>query len=192
LKGLQARTGFNRLKGLLIIADNDETPDDSFKNVQRQIEKAKLPRPLTPLQKAIRTNFPCAVVVLMLPYPNVGADSHGCLETLLLPAAERNLPNQQACVRIYRECVVGCGGQWSKTASSKMHLRCLLSASCPEDPNISLRHALRPERNLIPLTDPIFDPVASILIHFGTWMSASDRNWTDFDAARKVAGEPAE
>lgn len=192
LKGLDGWTGINRLKGLLVVADNDETPDASFANVRGQIGRAHLPQPNNSLQKANRKDgklFQYAVAVLMLPYPRIGADSHGCLETLLLPAVERNLPDHRNCIEAYCECIFACGRQWTRTAKDKMHLRCLLSGLSNGDPNIALKHALRPATALIPLNDQVFDPIATLLSRFGEWLASEHQGWEDFLHAPNAAGQ---
>jgi len=179
LKGLKSQ--FPK-RSLLIVADNDEAPAANFTNVQRQIDRAKFPQPGNPLQKASKLDFP-DTVVLMLPYPPIGNSSRGALETLLLPATERHLPAQTICVDQYSQCVFAAGQPWSRTDADKMRLRCLLSGSSYLDPNVSLRHALDPQRNLIPLADPIFDPIALLLTHFVRWMQSQHLTWGAYRAA---------
>jgi hypothetical protein len=169
-------------RSVLIVADNDETPDANFKNVQKQIDKAKYPQPSAPLRRATKPEFP-DIVVLMLPYPSIGNSSHGALETLLLPAAERHLPGQTLCVDQYSRCIYQLPPQWTRTESDKMRLRCLLSGSSNTDANIALRHALKPLKNLIPLTDPLFDPIEQLLTHFARWMDSPQANWDDYKTA---------
>jgi hypothetical protein len=187
LSGLQGRSGISALRGLLIVGDNDETPDANFKNIQKQIGKAKLPQPNNPLVRAARGDLPFSLAVLMLPYPRIGADSHGCLESLLLPAAERHLPNQTNCLVTYCDCISSCAGNWNRTAKDKMRLRCLLSGSHEADPNIGLRYALNPNRDLIPLDDQIFDEIELLLRSFAAWMgSTKHQSWVDWIEAEKA------
>lgn len=169
-------------QAVLIIADNDEAPDANFKKVQRQIDRAKFPQPGGPLRRASKPEFP-DVVVLMLPYPPIGGSSRGALETLLLPAAESHLAGQALCVDQYRQCIFQLPPQWTRTEADKMRLRCLLSGSSNTDANIALRHALKPEKNLIPLTDPTFDPIEQLLTHFARWMGSPHLSWDSYKAA---------
>ncbi len=139
------RSQFPTPRSVLVVADNDETPDANFTNVQRQIDRAKFPQPGAALRKASKPEFP-DIVVLMLPYPRVGNSSHGALETLLLPAAERHRVDQALCVDQYSTCILQLPPQWTRTERDKMRLRCLLSGSSNADANISLRHALKPQK----------------------------------------------
>jgi hypothetical protein len=179
---LKALASQSSLKSLLIVADNDEHPDDNFRNVQGQIGRAKLPQPNNPLHRASRPGSP-HIVVLMLPYPRVGNSSHGALETMLLPSAEQQLAAQAVCVGQYSDCILRVGQPWARTERDKMRLRCLLSGSSNTDPNISLRHALNPVKNLIPLTHATFDPMVRLLTHFVEWMDSAHVNWEDWTAA---------
>jgi len=190
LKGLPGRSGISKLRAVLIVGDNDETPDANFSIIQKQIGRAKLPQPQNPLSRVARGDLTYRIAVLMLPYPRIGNTSHGCLESLLLPAIERNFDPELNCLDSFCQCITGCGKYWSRTSRDKMRLRCLLSSCHPDDPNLGLRYALKPTLNLVPLDDHIFDEVHELLLHFADWMSAAQHpSWFDWKAANlPVAG----
>jgi hypothetical protein len=176
----------HKLKSIILLADNDETPAESFQNVRRQIPDG-WPRPNNPLEKAHRADAP-HIVIIMLPFPRIGAGSHGCLESMLLQAAEPTLAVQTACLDAYCVCIGT--GDWNVTARDKMRLRCLTSASFREDPNAGLQYSLKPERGLIPLTHPSFDELADLLTNFDAWMSSPHVSWEAWKASRVAAAAP--
>jgi len=159
LQGLNIRSGINRLRALIVVGDNEETPDDCFKRIRSHLKKADLPVPNNPLELAPRTTgFP--VAVMMIPFDK----ARGALESLLLKAATDHLVVPARCVGNYCQCINT--STWPKTASDKMRLRCMIAAAWPEDPNIGLQWALSPDRKLIPLNHPCFDEVAQWLSDF--------------------------
>lgn len=187
LKAAKAMTGTpSKLKSVILVADNDETPDDSFRNVRGQIPD-EWAHPNRPQEKAYRPDTPY-MVIIMLPSPKIGASGHGCLESMLLQAAEPTLAAQTACLNAYCGCI-GVGG-WNITARDKMRLQCLMSASFPEDPNTGVQYSLKPERGLIPLTHVYFDEMADLLTNFDAWMSSRHTSWDDWKAARAAAAAP--
>lgn len=181
----------NKLRSVILVADNDETPHDLFLRVRGQIPDG-WPHPNNPLEKARieKGNRPETpyIVIIMLPFPRIGASSHGCLESMLLQAAEPTLVPQTSCLETYCACIGT--GAWSMTARDKMRLRCLMSASFPEDPNAGLRYSLRPERGLIPLGHAYFDEFADLLTNFDAWMGSPHFSWDAWKASRDAARGP--
>ena len=162
--GLHARSDADRLKGVIVISDNDEAPDKSFDAVRSQLKKAKVPHPDNPMEIARQTSLGFCVMVMMVPFSTAGR-SKGCLETILLEAAVDRYPALAKCVQEYSACAGATG--WAKCGSiDKLRLRCLLSAAVPEDPNLGLQYALNPDRGLIPLGAACFDEIANELRQF--------------------------
>ncbi|MGO9863155.1 MAG: DUF3226 domain-containing protein [Terriglobales bacterium] len=187
LKGLAG----TKLRSVIVVADNDETPADSFKNVRGQIPDG-WPHPNAQLEKARiekghKPETPY-IVIIMLPFPKIGASSHGCLESMLLQAAEPTLAVQTNCLNGYCGCIGT--GDWSITARDKMRLQCLMSASFPEDPNAGVQYSLKPERGLIPLTHPYFNELGDLLTNFDVWMASPHASWDAWKASRAAAASP--
>lgn len=178
LEGIEGRTGFEKLRGILIVGDNDETPDHNFDEIRRQIGQAKLPQPDEPLHFVKRQNLQFAIAVLMVPFPRINHTSHGCLESMLLQSAEQHLAPQALCLNTYCGCVETAG--WPLTSRDKMRLRCLISASYRDDPNSGIPQALLPQRNLIPLEHPYFNEIAGLLGHFGSWIASDYRSYEEW------------
>jgi hypothetical protein len=162
--GLRFRPNFDRTKGLLIVGDNDDSPDDNFGNIQNYLKKGKLPRPAHRLQVARHTADGLAVVVMMLPYTIAGGATRGSLETLLLRSVNDGNPVIAGCVDVYRGCIPAAGR--TKNQDDKFRLRCFLTALWVDDPNISLQYAISPAKHLIDLSHESFNEVAAFLQGF--------------------------
>jgi Protein of unknown function (DUF3226) len=169
LSGLSSRTGFGRLKALLVVRDNDDTPAESFREVAKQLKKAKLPVPQEPLR--VKRNKPeeVGVTVMMIPFTAASGPTRGCLESLLLPAIEEHRPDVKACVDTYFGCLAA---NFTKNQQDKFRVRCSIAAMWPVDPNFGLQYALDPAKNMIPLANPVFDEVADFLREFPVLCSA--------------------
>jgi hypothetical protein len=177
LDGLLDRTGFKRkVKTLVLVADNDETPDASCKDIVKQIP-VELPRPPYSLYSARRPDCP-NVVVAMLPFSEVGESSKGCLETILLKAAVHHLPEQAGCARGYRDGLKV--ENWPASSKAKLELRCLLSGAWRDDPVAALQYCLAPERNLIPFDHAAFDDIAYFFRRLDEWIESGNISWTDW------------
>lgn len=161
---VQKRPGVSRLKLLLVVGDCDETPDQSFQLIRKQLKKQKLPYPLRHLEIARWPNHDdkFAVAVMMLPFSVQAGPRVGCLETLILEAARSHLPRFDPCIDAYCRCI-GIDN-WPKiTSVEKLKLRVLLSAASPDEPNVSLGSALNPDRQLIPLNHAAFNDITEFL-----------------------------
>ena len=113
------------------------------------------PRILSP-----RGKYP-PISILMLPWDV----ELGCLETLLLVSASHQRPVQSLCVKTLIQCVQI--GNWVFSKRSKAELRCLLSTSCENDPNVAVNWAWKTENvaagQLIPLDHACFDQLVAYL-----------------------------
>ena len=167
LQALSAVRGFNELKGILVVSDNDENPSRSFQEVAQQISAAEgFARPASPLTIA-RTNHIPPLVVLMIPW----TAQPGTLETLCLISASAERPALRDCLNTYADCTDAI--DWPISKRDKMRLRCMLSASCPTDPNTSLVHTWSAGRErLIPLEHECFNQIANFLAGFDTFIES--------------------
>ena len=163
-EGLLGRSGLSQLKGVVVMSDNDESPDDSFKKVRVQLKKAGVPYPENPYVVVRDKLNDFALAVLMIPQPSCNS-SKGCLETVILPAAKQRHEEIAKCAAAFESCV---GVEsWPKLSGrDKFRLRCILSAANPDDPNIGIHIALEPSKNLISLLDPCFEPIVRFLRDF--------------------------
>jgi hypothetical protein len=162
--GLSARSGSERLKGVIVSSDNDTAPDESFKLVRNQLKKAKVPAPDNPLKVLKWGSVEFAVAVMMIPFSD-GTSHRGCLETLLLQAARETSPDIYTCAEEYVKCT-GADRWQNQGAIDKLRLRCILSAAWSEDPYLGLQYALLPEKGLLPLQHHRFDEIATFIRAF--------------------------
>lgn len=178
--GLTARPHFHRVvEGVLLVGDSDDTPDNSFNNIRRQLGRVHLPQPNSPREKVRHDDRPY-FGVLMLPYPPLNGSRRGCIETLLLPAAIDAHPEIADCARQFLQCVNV--QNWSANSKDKLLLRCLLSGAWQPDPNASLKNSLNPERGLIPLNHGVFQGVREFLGSFRQWLNSQSARWDDWKA----------
>jgi Protein of unknown function (DUF3226) len=160
LKGLKARRGYEHLKGILIVSDNDESPDENFKKIRNYLKDAKLPYPDRVLTVAKRDGL--GVAVMMLPY-TAGVPSRGCLDTLLLKSVEDQKRDLKICVDAYRTCMAA---NRTGNQEDKFKLRCFIAAMHADDPNLALSFALSPSKGLIDLSHSSFDEIEAFLRGF--------------------------
>lgn len=152
--------GFDKLRGILIVTDNDEDPMASFKNVQDQIRNTsrKHSAPTQPLAKT--SGFP-AFVVMTIPWIN----ELGNLETLCIQAAEFADPTLATCADTFQVCTGV--DQWTLSKRSKVKLRSIISAGYRRNADESLSFLWNDYPGLIPLNHKCFDKIAVFLTNFG-------------------------
>jgi hypothetical protein len=183
LDGMYASPRFGECSSILLISDNDESADDSFKKIKDQLNAIGFPSPSRPLEIAKKNDYP-SVGILMLPHPAPVNDTRGCLETLLIQAMPSANPKQAACVDQMSVCVDI--ASWpKKNSQDKFKVRCLISSVWSDDPMYGLNLCFSPEKNLIPLGHAAFGEIALILQHFQAWSSSNIKSWADW---RKSSG----
>jgi Protein of unknown function (DUF3226) len=159
LIGLKAETGFEKCPVVLIVADNDEAPERSFRSIVDQIRRIGWEPPTKPRDISASPTLP-HIAVLMLPWDDIP----GCLETLCYTSASAQRETIAKCVERFTKCVKS--SKWPIQQQSKLKMRCLIAGACDKDPNTGLQYAWsggkRPD-DLIPLTHECFDQVAELL-----------------------------
>lgn len=161
LNALKDRSGYERVKGILIVGDSDDSPDANFTKIRNYLKDAKLPQPNSPLTLAKRDGL--TVCVMLLPYDNNGA-IRGCLDTLLLRYIETEKPEFKECINKFRACIDG--SERSNNQEDKFKLRCFIAALYAEDPNLAITFAVSPSKNLIDLNHSTFNEIAAFLTGF--------------------------
>ena len=150
----------------VVVADNDDTPDDCFRLIRKQLKANPalgvpdnaevVTKPRSPGKSAIVPD----VVVLMLPL----AKRSGALETVCYEAAKSNWQKQAECAEKFAQCI---GNQnWDTSKKDKLLLSSLLGAVCEKNPTIVLSGAFRQDAHteeLIPLAHECFTPIAELL-----------------------------
>lgn len=152
------------IRKILIVADNDDDPAESFANVRSQIEEVFNPGS-APNQPLVSNRGTPEVTILMVPWEN----QHGCLETICKEAARNYDANITSHVNTF-SALLTFETRPSENRKSKMWLRSMLAASCERDPFIPLGSVFTENRyqQLIPLTDRAFDRIANAI---NDWMN---------------------
>jgi hypothetical protein len=156
LNGIEALTGFEQLKAILLVTDNDEMPK-SFNDMRRILKALKLSLPNHPTDVLTICGKPGAL--LMLPRH----DTAGDLETLCWPAIVAKWPNANTCVPQFLKCTGA--DQWTKPASiNKARLRSAIIGNHEKDPYNTL--GLLFQRRVLSTAHACFDSVAQFLADF--------------------------
>jgi len=158
LRGLRLQPGFDAVRGIIVVSDNDHDPSASFQEVRTLIHDASYSAPNHPFAVVAG---PPAVAIMMIPAEN----ENGQLETLCLRAISAAWPQQFHCAEQYAVCA---GIQtWAVGKQERAKLRALISHICKKDPNTSLTHLWHDGRELvIPLDHDCFTPIADFLNGF--------------------------
>jgi len=166
LGGLIPKRGFSTLKAILIAYDNDEDPVKAFGLIREQIRKASsYSIPEAPLS----SSEPKPGTPVLVPFPIPWKEELGNLETLCLPAAREKWKDLAECLEEYVNC--SDVPKWTISNQAKTRIRCLITATCKDDPNTSLVHlwSRKPEFH-IPLDHNCFNRVADFLRDFPGWL----------------------
>jgi len=162
LKNIRTITGFNRVcRTLIVVADNDDTPDANFNDVRRALKNAKLPQPNAPLTRLTYTTDPLGVAAMMVPFDGTFLRQRGCLETIILEAVQASQPMIANCVPAFGTCV-GADTWTNGSHLAKFRLRAILAAFFSHDPNFSLQYAVATD-NLFSFTHQTFDPLVAFI-----------------------------
>ncbi len=163
---------FSRLKGVLIIADSASSPDQTIKEIRRQVNQAGK----FPLYTGSNTGTlaaPAAAVgtppvyITLLPTEN----TPGCLETLCVRVLLEPYAWANACLEKYLGCDQIKANSWSPEKLDKARYHCLVAALHREDPSKAVSNAFRQPQGpnakpLIDVMDPIFDDIAKRIKDF--------------------------
>ena len=165
LRSLRLQPGFDAVRGIIVVSDNDGNPNSSFQEVRRLIHEAEYRAPNHPF---VVVAGPPALVVMMIP----AANENGQLETLCLRAIRDAWSREFRCAERYAECV---GIEtWSQGKQERAMLRALISHICKKDPNSSLSHLWHDGREpVIPLDHACFNGIATFLTSFDAAVDAA-------------------
>jgi len=156
---------YNALRDILIVADNDQTPDECFDRVCKQIEQVfgSGTAPSQPLQTARTRAAEPAVTVLMIPWTG----ERGHLERLCVESARAADQAIGQHVQTFMD-LIGADRWDNESRHGKAWLRVDLAGRCERNPFVSLGEVFRETRyhNLIPLNHRSFDRVANVLTRF--------------------------
>jgi hypothetical protein len=177
-------TGFEKLRTLVVMGDNDADAGKSLAHIQAALRGAGLPAPNNPLEIVKRNDKP-PITVIQMPFFGEDNRSTGCLETLILSVVEKTYPNNARCVDALYGCS-GANGWRSRSSRDKFRLRCILNTLWEENPNSGLKEVLESSRNFIPLDHEDFNPLAEVLTNLGAWFDSGIRSWAEWKEVREV------
>jgi hypothetical protein len=148
LRSIKTNRQYDDCSLIVVVADNDSDPAESFQKIAKQIKNAQDYAVPTKPREVAKADALRSVSVLMLPWDDVP----GALDSVCYSVAAARRPAIAACVEQYAKCANAT--DWAPSPLAKLRLRCLLSASCPKDPNIGITHAWsknKKPKDLIPL-----------------------------------------
>lgn len=160
--GSETLRGFENVEHVVVVADNDDSPVNSFNQVNEQLKKAKSERNIKrdwaiPIQPGVKTTGDPSVTIWMWP----SAGEPGCLETLLWKIIKAKYQSTSLCV----ESALQCSGahSWPISKLDKARVRCFISIYCKKNPALSLGYAWRDVPDLFALDNEEFDEFSQIL-----------------------------
>lgn len=150
-------TAFARLRGVLIVADSHDDPQQTFDQIKVQIERAgKYPVPNKLLEIAPRTADHPAVCVMLLP----DEGNPGGLETLCFRYLTRQ-PHDwiKGCIEAFLRCDRIEAHTWGSETLDKSRYECAVAATNRADPSKAVSYAFKDPGPLVVVTDPCFNDV---------------------------------
>lgn len=156
IKGMEALSGFEAVRALLIVTDNDVL-GTSFAEAQLALSDNGHTPPVVPTALGRMVGKP--VAILMIPDHNLVGD----LETLCLPAIHARWPTAQGCVDAFLECT-GANTWVRRSKISKARARAAAVGFNEDDPYKGIGHLFR-NGTLSPLNH-CFDHIADFLSNF--------------------------
>jgi hypothetical protein len=156
-------TFFDVVKGIVILADNDDDPSGRFADVSNQLSDAGYPVPKRPEEIVSAKVHGRNITVSVMMLPKTG--TAGCLDSLLLAS----LPNdaQMACATALMACAAGAMADWPPRKKAEAKLRAVLCSTYTKDPGRELSQILCDiKRCPFDFGSPAFDHVETFLRGF--------------------------
>lgn len=152
----------DRLRGVLIVTDARDDPDDSFRHVCDQI--AILERfgvPTAPLDVALSKDGRPPIAVMLFP-----GDGRGSLETICIEDMKTRKPIVFEAMQTYLSTDPIAALSWSTEKSDKARLHCMIAATNERDPTKSLQYAFSSDTPIIDAGADCFLPVSEKIKSF--------------------------
>jgi hypothetical protein len=129
-----------RVRGVIVVADNDDNPSEKFTAVCDALRAARFPAPNAPEQivQGQVEGRNLSLAVFMIP----GNGREGCLESLLYESL--SLADRERCVDALAMCfgVQVDGNTWRVHKTHEARLRAVVGCLYPRDPGRALGHIL--------------------------------------------------
>lgn len=158
LKGITVFPTFNILKGILVVADNDNSPIDNFNLVKNQIIDAGYGTVNNELEFVTSPNNYPPIAIMMLPLNQ----QIGTLETVCKVSAYTKWNNLIPTLTNYFNASDALN--WDVGHQDKMLIQCLIAATCEPNPNATIATLYREQPQFhLPLNHACFDDIAQFL-----------------------------
>lgn len=155
------------VRGVLVVADNDDNPAGNFALVRQQIRDAGYGEPMRELEFVPSPQPLPPIAIMMLPLNG----QKGNLESVIKPAAFEKWPDLEQPVNAY--CAASPANDWSVGKQDKMKLQSIIAATCEANPYCTVSTLYRENAQYhIPLGSPLFADVAQVLSDFDTLLAA--------------------
>ena len=150
-----------KVRGVLVVADNDSDPATQFARVSGQVAQAGFGRPANELQFALSPDPLPPIAIMMLPL----GQQAGNLETVCKQSAFNKWPQLEVPLAEYLAAAPA--ANWSEGKQDKMRIQCVVAATCEANPYATMA-TLYQERDdyHIPLDAQCFDDIAQVLRDF--------------------------
>lgn len=146
------------LRGILLVIDGDDKPQEFFTSMVHALTSASFPAPDKPFtieEKGIR------VSIFVIPR----SGQNGTLDDLLLEAVFKEHPEAQQCIEKFVDCTK-VSKAWKPNQQAKMKLSALVAAYCEQNPWCSLAWVWNTKGNPIPINSDSFGHLADFLVAF--------------------------
>jgi hypothetical protein len=149
------------VKGILIMSDNDDSPEKSFEELQQALRASDgFPIPATELTPARNSGRPPLVIIMVPP-----GGKPGSLETLCLEAAFSKWPSIKAPVDTFASATPIKGWNQGKTAKAK--LQAVIASTCEGRPEAGfVGHWMERADYHLPVSHTAFDDLDKFLRGF--------------------------
>ncbi len=155
---------FARLRGVLIVADCKDDPDDTFKGIRKQVRKVdgfRVPDELLKITE--EPSDQPGVFVMLLP----DEKTPGSLESLYASSILQKAAWREKCLSAYLSCDKSDVAKWSAEKQAKAKFHALVAASYEADPSRAASQVFRSKKDdLIDLKAKCFDDVEKRLRAF--------------------------
>jgi hypothetical protein len=153
---------FDKIRGVLIVADSASKPSQMFDDIQDQVRKAGFPVPAHVDEVAIGSKAYPSIEITLLPR----SDLAGCLETLLIEEIAARRRDALDCAREFLKCGTIDAHTWESEKRDKALFGCLVAALNRDDPSRAASKVFKDPKPFIDVTAACFDHVAKRLIEF--------------------------
>jgi hypothetical protein len=158
-KVLSLLAGRPTVKGVLVVADADINPANSFQEICKGITPFPVPKTPFTVQKSKERRSG----VFLIPGPG----KNGALEHLLLEIVKTERPELVTCVENYRTCTVG-SKVWGDNDEAKMKMQCIVAATCEKNPYCSLSWIWKYDTVPVKIDSPVLKELSDFLVEFSS------------------------